>query len=227
MEEITTVSSKVIPPVLHNAEITELSYSFVKRSNVVAVYKAAFEQLVSRMDASLCNTIEAINELVKIFEMLMDIVTNTKLQGIHANALRSGRLFIDKFTKFCLPVLDKKFAAHKVEIIALVKDMQKGTRHMQNLCGRAKELKDATLTSLVPQTKRTLEMFIFACKDILTKHESLSAFWIGNLRHRDTEGRVISSQMPVSSDVSEEEDEETQQPPPKRVSKPSICHLRF
>ncbi len=65
--------------------------------------------------------------------------------------------------------------------------------------------------NLVPAVKRSLEVFLFAVKSVLQKHGALAAFWVGNLKHRNLEGQIVSSQLRVSSE-SDEEDER-----PRRV----------
>lgn len=53
------------------------------------------------------------------------------------------------------------------------------------------------MTNSVPLTRKSLEQFIYKIKAMLSHHNVQGAFWIGNLKHRDLKGEVLSSQMPV------------------------------
>lgn len=41
------------------------------------------------------------------------------------------------------------------------------------------------LTNQVPMLKRSLEVFVFRVKAMLTVNKCLEAFWMGNLKNRD------------------------------------------
>lgn len=67
------------------------------------------------------------------------------------------------------------------------------------MCSHSKSYKNTQLTSIVPLVKKSLEVFLFAVKSSI--HAS---FWMGNLKHRDLSGSVVSSQlMPPPCDASE------------------------
>lgn len=50
------------------------------------------------------------------------------------------------------------------------------------------------LAKLVPVARKSLEAFILAIREKLSKSNSLDAMWVGNLKHRDLSGNHISSQ---------------------------------
>ncbi|THU74124.1 hypothetical protein C4D60_Mb04t30040 [Musa balbisiana] len=76
-----------------------------------------------------------------------------------------------------------------------VKELQKATRTIQTLCSEAKGLKRTMVTSKVPATKRSMERFLFHVKALLHSTPSDSTFWMGNLKHKDLYGQVVSSQV--------------------------------
>ena len=45
--------------------------------------------------------------------------------------------------------------------------------------------KDVSLTNQVPKLKRSLEVFVYRVKAMLTVNQCLEAFWLGNLKNRD------------------------------------------
>ncbi|KAJ2288229.1 hypothetical protein IWW55_006551 [Coemansia sp. RSA 2706] len=86
--------------------------------------------------------------------------------------------------------------------------MQKSTRILQSICNHSKASKDTKLQSVVPQTKRKLEQLIFQVYRLMENNDCLGAIELGTLKHRDVQGRPISSQIPVDQQSSEEEESE-------------------
>uniref|UniRef100_A0A3Q3F6X3 FA complementation group D2 n=1 Tax=Labrus bergylta TaxID=56723 RepID=A0A3Q3F6X3_9LABR len=100
--------------------------------------------------------------------------------------LKYGRLFLESFLKLGMPLLDNSFKRQK--------------------CG-------TVLTNHVPALKKSLELFVYRVKAMLTLNNCQEAFWIGNLKNRNLKGEEILSQMSQGSD--EEEDEVQHSPPPQ------------
>ncbi|KAJ0728209.1 putative fanconi anemia protein FANCD2 [Helianthus annuus] len=59
------------------------------------------------------------------------------------------------------------------------KDFQFGTRTLQTLCSEAKGLKQTSITSRIPATKRSLERFLFRVKALLHTSSSGCTFSMG------------------------------------------------
>jgi hypothetical protein len=93
--------------------------------------------------------------------------------------LKQGRLFLDRFERHCVPVLEACFLSHSDSVIAILKTVQVSTRALQNLCGHSKVSRDLALTAHVPPLRRVLETLIFRVKAMLDANQCLSAFWIG------------------------------------------------
>ncbi|KAK1282550.1 hypothetical protein QJS10_CPB22g00089 [Acorus calamus] len=51
------------------------------------------------------------------------------------------------------------------------------------------------ITSKIPATKRSMERFLFHVKGLLHSTSNGCAFWMGNLKHKDLMGQVVSSQV--------------------------------
>ncbi|KAI3775780.1 hypothetical protein L1987_45533 [Smallanthus sonchifolius] len=75
-----------------------------------------------------------------------------------------------------------------------------GTRTIQTLCSEAKGLKQTSITSKIPATKRSLERFLFRVKALLHSSSSGFTFWMGNLKHKNLIGQVVSSQAYVDGE---------------------------
>ncbi|KAK4402197.1 hypothetical protein Sango_0960400 [Sesamum angolense] len=83
---------------------------------------------------------------------------------------------------------------HKDLILQMIKELQKATRTIQTLCSEAKGSKQTAITRKIPATKRSLERFLFHVKALLYTTSSGCSFWMGNLKHKDLMGQVVSSQ---------------------------------
>ncbi|XP_047315356.1 Fanconi anemia group D2 protein homolog [Impatiens glandulifera] len=113
---------------------------------------------------------------------------------VHAVAIKYGGNFMDCFLKV-FDFLQSQFQSHSVLIIKMVRELQKATRTLQTLCSEAKGLKQTAITRKIPVTKRSLESFLFHVKALLHTTTSGCTFWMGNLKHKDLMGQVVSSQV--------------------------------
>ncbi|KAL4366416.1 hypothetical protein GQ457_05G005000 [Hibiscus cannabinus] len=119
---------------------------------------------------------------------------------LHAMAVKYGGKFIDSFLK-AFDFLQVHFQMHNEVILLLVKELQKATRTIQTLCSEAKGLKQTAITGRIPATKRSLERFLFRVKALLHSSSNGCTFWMGNLKHKDLRGQVVSSQAYVDDRI--------------------------
>jgi len=98
------------------------------------------------------------------------------------------------FSGKMIPCLRERLNTHRQESLQLIKDFQHSTRVLQHICAHVKGRKGSKQTFLVPSLKRALETVIFSVKGLLESNDASSAFWIGNLKHRDLQGDVVASQ---------------------------------
>jgi len=141
--------------------------------------------------------------IVKVFEGLIELTKMKDQKNILNVAMKQGKSFVDAFMR-CTPFLANHFKDRATEIRSVLRTLQVSTRILQNLCAHAKVLKDPSLTNVVPGMRKVLETLIFKVKGILQANNALKAFTVGNLKHRNLKGEVVSSQM---QDADEEEDE--------------------
>ncbi|KAL1536039.1 Fanconi anemia group D2 protein isoform X3 [Salvia divinorum] len=147
-----------------------------------------------------CAKVEDIQRLLnKILQSVNVVVTlvnmcrNNDKVSIHAMAVKYGGKFIDTFLKV-FDFLEAQFQMHKDLILNLIKELQKATKTIQALCSEAKGSKQTAITGKIPMTKRAMEQFLFHVKALLCKTPSGCSFWMGNLKHKDLMGQVVSSQ---------------------------------
>ncbi|KAI9263884.1 Fanconi anemia protein FancD2 nuclease-domain-containing protein [Helicostylum pulchrum] len=184
----------------------------LKDETVVQHYQAVINQTVKAFDL-LKNTDEDIDvvlvfngRIVKIFERITYYVKAKEDRALIGILLKSGRLFIDQFTKHSIPFFTRVFKTHSSSVIAIFKDFQASTRMLQIICSHVKVLKEVALSAYVPPLKKALEIVIYQVKMLLTENRiPQSAFFMGALKHRDIRGVEISSQIPREPDYDEED----------------------
>ncbi|XP_064464340.1 Fanconi anemia group D2 protein-like isoform X2 [Ornithodoros turicata] len=182
---------------------------FLNRCSPSIYCKTLFIQLVDCAKALSFDTssedrqLEKWNLAVAIFHKVLTTVKNDAVRANLSAALRFGRFFLERFLRGGMPVLDAQFKSCPMEVQALLKNLQQGTRFLQHACGHSKVMKDVGLTGQVPFVKRALESLVFRVKAMLRKHGCQDAFWLGNLKNRDLQGEEILSQATVSEDNGE------------------------
>lgn len=138
--------------------------------------------------------------IVKIFERITNYIKIKEHKLLLGVLLRTGRIYIDHFTKYSIPYFTRIFKTHSNEIVSIFKDFQTSTRVLQILCSHVKVLKEVQLSSYVPPLKKALEVVIYQVKMLLTENRiPSSAFFMGALKHRDIHGAEVSSQVKIKS----------------------------
>lgn len=139
------------------------------------------------------NLLNKLHQSVNVVVSLINICRTHHKVSVHTMAVKYGGKFIDAFLKVFY-FLEAQFQMHQALIIAMVKELQKATRTIQTLCSEAKASKRTAITSKIPATKRSLERFLFHVKALLHATPTECTFWMGNLKHKDLMGQVVSSQ---------------------------------
>ncbi|KAJ0982639.1 hypothetical protein J5N97_010894 [Dioscorea zingiberensis] len=143
------------------------------------------------------NPAEVLKKLRQSVNVVVSLISMCKIHEkviVHAIAVKYGGRFVDTFLKV-FDFLQAHFKEHNDIIIQMVKELQKATRIIQTLCSEAKGSKRTMITSKIPATKRSMERFVFQVKALLHNTSNGSTFWMGNLKHKDLSGQVVSSQV--------------------------------
>ncbi|XP_072276360.1 Fanconi anemia group D2 protein-like [Pyxicephalus adspersus] len=143
---------------------------------------------------------------VRNFHILVNLIKVFDTRPILSICLKYGRLFVETFLKLGMPLLDCSFKKHKDDVQNLLKILQLCTRQLHHMCGHSKIHRDSGLTTHVPLLKKTLEMFVYRVKAMLTFNNCQEAFWLGNLKNRDLQGEEILSQTAQESEAEEEQE---------------------
>ncbi|KAK4576846.1 hypothetical protein RGQ29_027402 [Quercus rubra] len=183
--------------VLHEVNLTVLN-KLVKE--VILLEKPRAGVQVQTVEKLLIKLRQSVNVVVSLVNMCR---THHKVT-VHAMAVKYGGKFVDSFLKV-FDFLQAHFNMFNELIIQLVRDLQKATRTIQALCSEAKGLKQTVITSKIPATKRSMERFLFCVKALLHTTSSGCSFWMGNLKHKDLMGQVVSSQAYADDQDNNEE----------------------
>ncbi|KAF6167507.1 hypothetical protein GIB67_031708 [Kingdonia uniflora] len=135
-----------------------------------------------------------LNQSVNVVVSLVNMCKTREKVTVHAMAIKFGGKFVESFLKV-FDFLQEQFQVHTDIIIQLVKELQKATRIIQTLCSEAKGSKRTMITTKIPAAKRSMERFLFRVKALLHNTSNGCTFWMGNLKHKDLMGQVVSSQV--------------------------------
>ncbi|KAL0364789.1 UNVERIFIED_CONTAM: hypothetical protein Sangu_0576500 [Sesamum angustifolium] len=172
--------------VMHEENISALN-NLVKEASLMEKPRGGAK--VENVSRLLNKILQSVNVVV----FLINMCRNNDKVILHAMAVKYGGKFIDSFLRV-FDFLQIQFPMHKDLILQMIKELQKATRTIQTLCSEAKGSKQTAITRKIPATKRSLERFLFHVKALLYTTSSGCSFWMGNLKHKDLMGQVVSSQ---------------------------------
>ncbi|XP_050384590.1 uncharacterized protein LOC126801166 [Argentina anserina] len=199
--------------ILHEENLTVLN-KLVKEATTLKRPRAGIQH--ETIEKLLIKLHQCVNVVVSLVSLCK---THDKVT-LHAMAVGYGGKFVDSFLKV-FDFLQSQFQVHNEQIISLVIELQKATRTIQTLCSEAKGLRQTTITRKIPATKRSMERFLFCVKALLHTTPSGLTFWMGNLKHKNLTGEVVSSQVYADHDnksnADEELDEALDEYPPENV----------
>ncbi|XP_060605548.1 Fanconi anemia group D2 protein-like [Ruditapes philippinarum] len=212
LKAVEVIASKAIPELLETDKNgCSATYPTMNRSSYTVYYRVLYSELIEAVkgippvkQSDLIDTwIDRLlqwNVGVRIFHILVNLVKTFDGRGNLGTCIKYGRFFVEAFLRLGMPLLDMMFKSHRQDILGLLKNLQQSTRALHHLCGHSKIMKDLALTNNVPMLKRSLEVFVFRVKAMLTVNKCLEAFWMGNLKNRDLQGEEILSQTNVTQD---------------------------
>ncbi|XP_070697589.1 Fanconi anemia group D2 protein [Pempheris klunzingeri] len=219
LKAVEAIAGEGIPELL-NASKDESSASWptLNRQTFLVFYKvlmAELEKAVRKIPAcKISDNAEVQSEklltwnlAVRDFHILVNLVKVFDSRPVLNVCLKYGRLFLESFLKLGMPLLDNSFKRHKEDVQNLLKTFQLSTRQLHHMCGHSKINQDTSLTNHVPALKKSLELFVYRVKAMLTLNNCQEAFWIGNLKNRTLKGEEILSQIPQRNEEKEDDDQ--------------------
>ncbi|XP_042263150.1 Fanconi anemia group D2 protein isoform X2 [Thunnus maccoyii] len=232
LKAVEEIAGEGIPELLNASkdDMSSASWPTLNRQTFLVFYKvlmAELEKAVRKIPAGkISDNTEAQSEklltwnlAVRDFHILVNLVKVFDTRLVLNVCLKYGRLFLESFLKLGMPLLDYSFKRHKEDVQSLLKTFQLSTRQLHHMCGHSKIHQDTSLTNHVPALKKSLELFLYRVKAMLTLNNCQEAFWMGNLKNRNLKGEEILSQRSQESEEEEEEEEEEERSlPPQEQS---------
>jgi len=191
-------------------DTNESEYGTLSKKTMPYYYVTSLVDLVTLFSTSdfTGDATTNVKKILKISTLFTDLMQITKQQDVHytilACALKQGKIFVELFIKNALPLLHKIFKDKQNECLSIFKTVQRGTRIIQTLCahGKLESAKNGkNLLTIIPNVKKVMELLIFSVKQMLESLDFQEAFSVGNLKHKDIVGSVLSSQDPVYDKV--------------------------
>lgn len=219
LKAVEEIAGKGLPELLNAAkDESSASWPTLNRQTFLVFYKvlmAELEKSVRRIPATKIDDSTEVqseklltwNLAVRDFQILINLVKAFDSRPVLNVCLKYGRLFLESFLKLCMPLMDYSFKKHKEDVQSVLKTIQLSTRQLHHMCGHSKINQDTSLTNHVPALKKSLELFVYRVKAMLTLNNCQEAFWMGNLKNRNLKGEEILSQTLQENDGDEEEDE--------------------
>ncbi|KAK5933909.1 hypothetical protein CgunFtcFv8_014354 [Champsocephalus gunnari] len=226
LKAVEEIAGEGIPELIKAAkDESSASWPTLNRQTFLVYYKVMMTELekairkipackVSDSSEAQSEKLLTWNLAVRDFHILVNLGKVFDSRPVLIVCLKYGRLFLESFLRLGMPLLDNSFKRHMEDVQGLLKTFQLSTRQLHHMCGHSKMNQDTSLTNHVPALKKSLELFVYRVKAMLTLNNCQEAFWIGNLKNRNLKGEEILSQR---SQGSEDEDEE-EQPPPQEQS---------
>jgi len=155
--------------------------------------------LEDHADLSAAAVTAELKELVELFSSLAQAMRGTHISSINIVTLRESAVFLAWFNSRALPFISSQFIGQHGEMITLLKAIQPTTRMLQALCVDVKARLETGCLTPASTLKRELESLVLQVKVMLQKNGCREAFWVGNLKHKNSSGVEVSSQMYVEA----------------------------
>ena len=101
-------------------------------------------------------------------------------------------------------MLDRLFGSRSEDCLSFLKTLQTSTRQLQHVANHSKMKRDIAMARHVPMLKKSLEMLIYRVKAMLALNKQADAFWMGILKNRKLDGKVMHEE------ASEEENDDNE-----------------
>ena len=142
------------------------------------------------------------SEAMEIFHDLVDVARVPKVLRPTelGHLLKHARIFLDSFLKHGMQVLDKLFSSRSDDCVSVLKTLQMSTRQLQHVANHSKMKRDIAMARHVPMLKKALEMLLYRVKAMLALNKQPNAFWMGILKNRKIDGKVIHEEASGDED---------------------------
>ncbi|KAF8732255.1 hypothetical protein HU200_016234 [Digitaria exilis] len=169
-------------------------YRVLHEENTGSLNKMIKQALKTKTLAERGSIDTTLRQMQKSVEVFVSLIQMCKTH----EKLNMGEKYVDTFLK-AFSLLESQFQEHNAIILKM--------QHLDP--DPAQGYKRTTITSKVPPVKRSMERFLFQVKALLHNCSTEKKFCMGNLKHKDLHGHVVSSQVYGSVDDEDETDSDT------------------
>ncbi|XP_077289059.1 Fanconi anemia complementation group D2 [Arctopsyche grandis] len=186
--------------------INKTNFPLLFRSMCRALYEATTTEIDKGLtDRRHLELWKDVTIVMKYSTDILKIVDNrTNLSAFLKQSIPLLRLFLSQG----MPMMDLKLKNDPDSVVEILKTLQHTTRFLHSLYCHSRLKKDTALIAYLPQLKLILETLVYKVKASLTMNNCSEAFWMGNLKNKNLQGELISSQVSTA----EQSDEEDQLP---------------
>lgn len=203
---------------MYNHDVAILEKIFNRLDEMKVNKKQAQLRVVLIKALSMTNLVhlEDIEKAILLFERMVQMARKNIADTALESTLNYTRIFLDKFQVNGIAQMQASLASHQTQVLQMLKTLQQATRSLQVICNYLKGQKKSHTQVNLPFMKKSLESILFRVKEMLQANNCLSAFWVGNLKHRAIDGTEVGSQITLED--SSQEDSSAQ----KKLSKDTI-----
>lgn len=170
------------------------------------IYRFQFEILTSCLSRSASCSSGAISKMkwnLTQFDSLVSYAKEKNSAEYFSVLFKNSPPCINTFAKTLMPILEEALLENKIEVLQMLKIYQQATRNVQLICNHLKNSRDSKVSKRIPMVKKILESSLLRIKQMLENNNCHSAFWMGNLKHRDLDGKEVCSQVPLNIETDE------------------------
>lgn len=177
--------------------------------NQVIVLKHVFQSVSQKL--KIATNIQSSQQLISIMAQLIQFSRSKPIDFLKVIIKESNAVLENLLVSNVLKLIegDALIMDDRDSVLYFFKMIQQSTRSLQIICNHLKYSSNPASTIGIPALKRTLERVIFRIKELLQRSGCLSAFWMGNLKHRDLDGNELSSQVELKLTLESEHEDET------------------
>lgn len=174
-------------------------FPLLDRQTIPSFYSCLFRWLCSLFRAELAASVEdrsrldGVHRCACVFTKLVLLPKRAEKGSVLLKPIVQGAHgFLESLSAF-----DRQGLHQHEAVTQILKELQKGVKHLQFICSDCKTQKSTFLASKVPALKRSVERFNWKC--LLWQHnKDGTKVQMGSLKHRDARGNAILSQLELS-----------------------------
>ncbi|KAH8382936.1 hypothetical protein KR009_005875 [Drosophila setifemur] len=187
------------------------SFPNFKKANFPLLFRGLCEVLIHSLSAQLSvnnegDRLKLWESTVGLLNGLLSVVQLVEQPRNFGLFLKHSQLFLKLLLQHGMSALESIVRDDPERLTNFLRELQKVTRFLHQLCCHSKSIKNTAIISYIPTLRETIETLVFRVKALLAANNCHSAFHMGNMINRDLHGDSIRT--PVGSFGGEENSDE-------------------